>query len=322
MRSRARNNRSLIVRLENIKERIGEHFNYDGYRLKLGNIEGVTEFYKRGNDDSNALMKCGQDEVCALCLTPPANGDKLLRLALCGHLYCSECSLRMINAESFPIKCVHEDCSSTFIYIDIDLVLSRNFNNVKSLEKFLVPVLRSSLYWFLKMQRSLFTSCKKCSYVLQISEYMQHPKYPAMTETDREMMAEREKDQLAVTQCEGCGTSRCSLCGYGGHIGMQCRDSYLKNNITPNSAITEWIKENPANRNFCPNRTCFALIEKNDGCNHLYCVNCRIHFCWVCLFAAEKHEDVYAHLRALHGGLGGNQMDLGPDWQNAGHLLF
>jgi len=40
-----------------------------------------------------------------------------------------------------------------------------------------------------------------------------------------------------------------------------------------------WIK---ANTRACPQ--CDVLIEKNDGCNHMTCVNpnCRYEFCWIC----------------------------------------
>jgi hypothetical protein len=40
-----------------------------------------------------------------------------------------------------------------------------------------------------------------------------------------------------------------------------------------------WLK---ANTRPCPK--CNTPIEKNDGCNHMICLNrhCRYEFCWIC----------------------------------------
>lgn len=36
----------------------------------------------------------------------------------------------------------------------------------------------------------------------------------------------------------------------------------------------------------CPK--CSTIIEKNDGCNELKCLNCQFRFCWLCL---KEYED-------------------------------
>ena len=42
----------------------------------------------------------------------------------------------------------------------------------------------------------------------------------------------------------------------------------------------------------CPQ--CRAIIEKNEGCNQMKCVNCDFEFCWLCLRAySSDHYAIY-----------------------------
>jgi ariadne-1 len=50
-----------------------------------------------------------------------------------------------------------------------------------------------------------------------------------------------------------------------------------------------WIK---INAKPCP--TCKVPIEKNGGCNHVTCSNCRAEFCWICLSYIHDHFQVHA----------------------------
>jgi LSD1 subclass zinc finger protein len=52
----------------------------------------------------------------------------------------------------------------------------------------------------------------------------------------------------------------------------------------------------------CP--SCKALFEKKDGCNHIKCISCQIHICWVCLETFPDSGACYAHLSEIHGGNG------------------
>lgn len=45
-----------------------------------------------------------------------------------------------------------------------------------------------------------------------------------------------------------------------------------------NQANTEWKQTNTKQ---CPH--CKVAIEKNNGCNHMTCNQCRHEFCWICL---------------------------------------
>jgi hypothetical protein len=43
----------------------------------------------------------------------------------------------------------------------------------------------------------------------------------------------------------------------------------------------------------CP--FCGEVIEKNGGCNHMECQQCKAHFCWLCMELFATGSDVYEH---------------------------
>ncbi len=45
----------------------------------------------------------------------------------------------------------------------------------------------------------------------------------------------------------------------------------------------------------CPNSPkCSVPIEKNGGCNHMQCYNCKHEFCWMCLGDWESHGSEFS----------------------------
>jgi len=92
---------------------------------------------------------------------------------------------------------------------------------------------------------------------------------------DRVVLASRG----SVTDCGKCGTLFCTECGEEPHAPADC--ATLKNWKDKDSAESQtmnWITVNTKN---CPK--CSSRIEKNGGCMHITCQNCRHRFCWVCM---------------------------------------
>ena len=52
----------------------------------------------------------------------------------------------------------------------------------------------------------------------------------------------------------------------------------------PQSETANWIL---ANTKKCPK--CYTRIEKNQGCNHMTCQQCKYDFCWICGEPWEDH---------------------------------
>ncbi len=59
---------------------------------------------------------------------------------------------------------------------------------------------------------------------------------------------------------------------------MTCEQVQLIGNKTKEEAANEeWLQKNTK---ACPQ--CKAPVEKNGGCNHMTCNQCRHEFCWTC----------------------------------------
>eukprot|EP01023_Acetabularia_acetabulum_P000094 TRINITY_DN10041_c0_g2_i1.p1 TRINITY_DN10041_c0_g2~~TRINITY_DN10041_c0_g2_i1.p1 ORF type:complete len:722 (-),score=129.35 TRINITY_DN10041_c0_g2_i1:123-2192(-) len=95
----------------------------------------------------------------------------------------------------------------------------------------------------------------------------------------------REGGMLDVT-CT-CGESFCFQCKCEAHRPVDCK------------TVVEWLKKAGAeseNLNYilantkpCPK--CKCAIEKNQGCNHMVCSQCKHQFCWLCQGDWAKHGE-------------------------------
>ena len=85
--------------------------------------------------------------------------------------------------------------------------------------------------------------------------------------------------------CHGCSTSFCLGCGDSPHAPLICADmlSWKENYETTGSE--SWILQNTKP---CPK--CHVRIEKNNGCSHMTCKQCRHEFCWICLGDWKTHS--------------------------------
>jgi ariadne-1 len=91
---------------------------------------------------------------------------------------------------------------------------------------------------------------------------------------------------VAVATCDKCSTRFCIRCGEEPHAPITCRD-LAKWNIKckDESETANWIL---ANTKPCPK--CSSRIEKNQGCNHMTCQQCKFEFCWICMSSWSEHD--------------------------------
>lgn len=81
----------------------------------------------------------------------------------------------------------------------------------------------------------------------------------------------------------------CLSCKYENHFPCPC------------NVVKEWVEKSQDESenaqwltlNTLPCPKCASSIEKNGGCNHMTCENCRFEFCWICLGPWKAHTNAY-----------------------------
>ena len=93
-------------------------------------------------------------------------------------------------------------------------------------------------------------------------------------------------DALDVA-CSRCGEDFCFTCGRDAHRPVDC--DTVKKWMTKNSAESENLNWILAHTKACPK--CKRPIEKNQGCMHMTCSQCRHNFCWLCEAPWSDHGE-------------------------------
>jgi hypothetical protein len=91
--------------------------------------------------------------------------------------------------------------------------------------------------------------------------------------------------------CSQCAQLLCFKCTQPWHGDTACIDD-----VRGGSKDFERFQEkNDSRYKRCPN--CATPIEKRDGCNHMDCTVCKVHFCWDCKKDITKEK--YEHFQAV-----------------------
>eukprot|EP01022_Parablepharisma_sp_SALTPOND_P033795 TRINITY_DN89656_c1_g1_i1.p1 TRINITY_DN89656_c1_g1~~TRINITY_DN89656_c1_g1_i1.p1 ORF type:complete len:507 (-),score=55.97 TRINITY_DN89656_c1_g1_i1:77-1507(-) len=135
---------------------------------------------------------------------------------------------------------------------------------------------------------------------LSEAEYARYQKYLLLSFTDDNKVLKWCPGAGCgfVVECTGpinlevtckCGCAFCFSCLNESHLPVPC-ETYKKwmDKNTSESENVVWIK---ANTKPCPK--CKRAIEKNQGCNHMTCSQCKYEFCWICMGDWKAHNGNY-----------------------------
>eukprot|EP00759_Apiculatamorpha_spiralis_P016987 PhF_6_TR2324/c0_g1_i1/m.4130/K11968/ARIH1; ariadne-1 len=121
-----------------------------------------------------------------------------------------------------------------------------------------------------------------CSYVENHSKYRWCPQCRNPVFYDDFV---RATEKSHVVQCTSCNEEFCFSCGAEAHAPATCKQLRLwLQKERDESETANWVA---ANTKPCPQ--CTSTIEKNGGCNHMVCSQCKYEFCWICEDKWEKH---------------------------------
>jgi ariadne-1 len=125
----------------------------------------------------------------------------------------------------------------------------------------------------------------------RLSSYVEaHPRYRwcptcRLPVYNEDFIKSKIAEKSHVVQCTACNEEFCFSCGREAHAPATCKQLRLwLQKEQDESETANWVA---ANTKPCPN--CSSTIEKNGGCNHMSCSQCKLEFCWICENPWEKH---------------------------------
>ncbi|XP_035206777.1 ATP-dependent RNA helicase DEAH12, chloroplastic-like isoform X2 [Stegodyphus dumicola] len=245
----------------------------DVYRKKLM-LEGQSIKLKKAEENLEKICaelyakytasEDNPEETCPICLDPISYDFQ--RLENCGHVFCKSCLLLQVKSKSIPLICVKQNCEKPLFLEDIKRILSVGGEDVKK------QFYDAAVQYHVKSNMGKISYCPTpdCPTVFRVS-----------------------KGENSEFLCPACENVICTHCQTIYHYGISC-DMFQNSEKDEDYSLKVWIKENESARKHCPK--CNMVIEKESGCNHMECVNCNSHMCWLCLKIFPTGPDVYDHL--------------------------
>ncbi|GMT14318.1 hypothetical protein PFISCL1PPCAC_5615, partial [Pristionchus fissidentatus] len=233
-------------------------------------------------DPSLSPLTCAP--LCPICYCRPSY--EFYRLEACGHVYCIHCIYHQLSSElgarTFPLVCRRENCGCPIAVSDLLHLLigdTKGFRLNHMDEIKLRPLVNAVVAHLLQTKRDRLVPCRTADCV------------GIFARTNN------------IVRCKTCTKPTCGKCGYEPHRGYNCEDyGHIRENV--DASLATYVKTTKKNVRKCPNGACSAVIEKSIGCNHMECVICRTHFCWLCGYSSLTQGDIYSHMQETHGGNG------------------
>ncbi|KIH54593.1 IBR domain protein [Ancylostoma duodenale] len=254
------------------------HGTLEQYDLLINYLEEVDQRVVQSISNVNQSSK----PDCPVCLSPVSNAFYCLE---CGHYYCLKCIIfqmkTMIRNRDLPMRCVYMDCEKPIAVSDIkQLILGDERLPWLSAGK-LRPLIDSSIDCLVR----------------------KHPELTRCPTPDCFGICKKIDGNNEVFRCDSCNKERCRGCMMEPHKDLSC-EQYAILRSDGAASLKAYMDQHEGRVRICPTKGCGAVIEKGEGCNHMQCCVCSMHFCWLCDFTSETQSTIYGHLRETHGAIG------------------
>ncbi|XP_053663068.1 potential E3 ubiquitin-protein ligase ariadne-2 [Anopheles marshallii] len=205
---------------------------------------------------------CYRTQLCPVCVTVQST-DKFHALS-CQHSFCRDCwamhfEIQIGQGISTQIECMEQRCD---VRVPEDLVLTL-LNR---------PMLRD------KYQQFTFADYVKS-----------HPELRFCPGPNCQTIIRSQDISPKKAVCRMCKSAFCFRCGTDYHAPTDCQ--IIRKWLTKCADDSETANYISAHTKDCPK--CHICIEKNGGCNHMQCFNCKHDFCWMCLGDWKAHGSEY-----------------------------
>ncbi|XP_053672658.1 potential E3 ubiquitin-protein ligase ariadne-2 [Anopheles nili] len=205
---------------------------------------------------------CYRTQLCPVCVTVQST-DKFHSLS-CQHSFCRDCwamhfEIQIGQGISTQIECMEQRCD---VRVPEDLVLTL-LNR---------PMLRD------KYQQFTFADYVKS-----------HPELRFCPGPNCQTIIRSQNISPKKAVCRSCKSAFCFRCGTDYHAPTDCQ--IIRKWLTKCADDSETANYISAHTKDCPK--CHICIEKNGGCNHMQCFNCKHDFCWMCLGDWKAHGSEY-----------------------------
>ena len=204
-----------------------------------------------------------ETKPCLVCASDlPAS--QFTGLKGCGHSFCGQCwgyhcETQIKTGVSTTLSCMQSGCDNL---VDEDLVLAH----------VTTPEVRER-YIHLS-----FIDYVRC-----------HPNLRFCPGPNCDIVVKAEDSVAKEVICVSCKSKFCFKCANSYHAPTDCETiRQWLNKCADDSETANYIS---AHTKDCPK--CNICIEKNGGCNHMQCFNCKHDFCWMCLGNWRTHGSEY-----------------------------
>ncbi len=234
------------------------------------------------------LLLFDSPDVCRICFSNKVNPNNIAQTS-CGHFFCDNCiktylTNKIINGQVLDIKCLLGGCPKRYSEEEINANVEEEV--FKKYKKF------KNIQIKLSNPNKIYVNCPfpDCEEIVDCT----NPESEFMTCNNNHIF------------CYKCHK-----------LGKHPKGKCLNDEI---NLLQQIQNKNKNGKNFkqCPK--CQVIIEKNEGCNQMHCINCGYDFCWLCL--KRYTENHYAMYNV--GGCPGMryESDSGYKWRKNPFLKF